>query len=117
MARNDDASVVVVYVSPSSTGYDMGFGYPAGIEDAEGNERDLMDWLRTEVTATIGTTSVPVELVERTGDSGRQLVETATARTADAIVVGAPEQRRHHLAGSVPAWLARHACCPIVVVP
>ena len=36
---------------------------------------------------------------------------------ADALVVGAPTRFWHHLAGSVPGWLARHARCPVIVVP
>jgi nucleotide-binding universal stress UspA family protein len=32
-------------------------------------------------------------------------------------VIGAPERFPHRFAGSVPAWLARHAGCPAVIVP
>jgi nucleotide-binding universal stress UspA family protein len=32
-------------------------------------------------------------------------------------VIGAPTRRWHHVAGSVPGWLARHAHCPVMVVP
>ena len=36
---------------------------------------------------------------------------------AGALVVGAPGHRWHQVAGSVSGWLARHAHCPVIVVP
>ena len=36
---------------------------------------------------------------------------------SDALVVGAPGRAWHHVAGSVPGWLSRHANCPVIVVP
>ena len=42
---------------------------------------------------------------------------TAAGRDADAIVIGAPGRFPHRFAGSVAAWLARHARCPAVIVP
>jgi nucleotide-binding universal stress UspA family protein len=36
---------------------------------------------------------------------------------ADAIVLGAPQHWVHRIMGSVPVWLARHARCPVIVVP
>ncbi|KAA0022829.1 universal stress protein [Antrihabitans cavernicola] len=117
MARNASESLVVAYVSSMNPGFDMGFVNPACDAGSEKSERDLAGWLHAEVSAAVDMSSIGVELIERTGDTARQLEQIATARTANAIVVGAPEHRRHHVAGSVPAWLARHACCPIVVVP
>jgi nucleotide-binding universal stress UspA family protein len=32
-------------------------------------------------------------------------------------VVGAPAHFWHRIVGSVPGWLARHASCPVIVVP
>ncbi len=58
-----------------------------------------------------------VEVLERDGDPARELASTAIERNADAIVIGAPEQLMHRFTGSVPAWLARHAHCPVVIVP
>src|SRR5580692_5764687 len=38
-------------------------------------------------------------------------------RDADALVIGGPAHFWHRLMGSVPSWLARHARCPVIVVP
>jgi len=37
--------------------------------------------------------------------------------SADALVIGAPTHIWHRVAGSVSGWLARHARCPVIVVP
>ena len=42
---------------------------------------------------------------------------TADEFGADALVIGAPARIWHQVAGSVPGWLARHAHCPVIVVP
>ena len=51
------------------------------------------------------------------GNAARELSMAADELSADALVIGAPKQRWHHVAGSVPGWLARHARCPVIVVP
>jgi nucleotide-binding universal stress UspA family protein len=51
------------------------------------------------------------------GDAARELARLADEHQADALVLGAPEHRLHHLVGSVPVWMARHAHCPVVIVP
>jgi nucleotide-binding universal stress UspA family protein len=51
------------------------------------------------------------------GSPARELAAVAARYSADALVIGASGQRWHHLAGSVSGWLARHAQCPVVVVP
>jgi len=32
-------------------------------------------------------------------------------------VIGAPAHIWHRVAGSVSGWLARHARCPVIIVP
>jgi nucleotide-binding universal stress UspA family protein len=51
------------------------------------------------------------------GSPARELAFLAAELSADALVIGAPTHVWHHLAGSVPGWLARHASCPVIVVP
>jgi len=51
----------------------------------------------------------------RLGDPAAELLKLAADRRADAIVIGAAPRFRYLAA--VPARLARHACCPAVVVP
>ena len=50
----------------------------------------------------------------RIGDPAAELLKMAANRQADAIVIGAA--RRFRRLAAVPR-LARHACCPAVVVP
>ena len=58
-----------------------------------------------------------VRTLARSGNPARELAAAAAEHGADALVTGAPGHLWHHLAGSVPGWLARHARCPIIVVP
>lgn len=58
-----------------------------------------------------------IEMIVRYGPPARELRRVTAERGADAIVIGAPERFLHRFAGSVPAWLARHAECPAVTVP
>jgi nucleotide-binding universal stress UspA family protein len=53
----------------------------------------------------------------RRSSPARELASLAAELSADALVIGAPAHFWHHLAGSVPGWLARHASCPVMVVP
>jgi len=48
---------------------------------------------------------------------GRELAAAAEEFSADALVIGAPARIWHRMAGSVSGWLARHARCPVIVVP
>lgn len=103
MARRLDGWLVVVHVSLASCA--------ALVPLAE-----RMRWLRAEV-AGAGLTGLDIEIVVRVGDPARELLAVTAERKPDAIVIGAPERFLHRFAGSVPAWLARHARCPAVIVP
>ena len=58
-----------------------------------------------------------VHVRTRRGSPPRELAALASEFSADALVIGAPQRFWHHIAGSVSGWLARHADCPVVVVP
>lgn len=103
MARRLDGWLVVVHVWPGD-----GFVFVPLTERVR--------WLRTEL-AGAGLTGLDIEMIVRYGRPARELRRVTTERDADAIVVGAPERFPHRFAGSVPAWLARHAGCPAVIVP
>src|SRR5580700_6134120 len=45
------------------------------------------------------------------------LAAAAEEFSADALVIGAPKHIWHRVAGGVSGWLARHARCPVIVVP
>jgi nucleotide-binding universal stress UspA family protein len=103
MARRLDRWLVVVHV-----------WQPSGVAFVPLAGR--LRWLRAEL-AGADLTGLDIEMIVRPGDPARELRKVTAERNADAIVIGAPERLRHRFAGSVPAWLARHARCPAVIVP
>ena len=103
MARRLDGWLVVVHVWRGN-----GFVFVPLTE--------RMRWLRTEL-AGADLTGLDIEIIVRYGRPARELRRVTAERGADAIVIGAPERFPHRFAGSVPAWLARHAECPAVIVP
>lgn len=116
MARNAGQPLLVAYVTSMNIGLDMGFS-GANASGPFADSAGLLAWLRTELADCIDLSTVRAEITERAGDAAHQLAELAAEQHANAVVVGAPEHKAHHLAGSVPCWLARHAKCPVVIVP
>ena len=113
MARRMARPLMLAHVRPTPTRYAIADQWiPPSDDPAE-----LLDWMRTALTDTIDPHGLTVQLVHRSGDAARQLAELAGETHADAIVLGAPEQWVHRIIGSVPVWLARHARCPVIVVP
>ena len=74
-------------------------------------------WLLAELDEVCDRTGLDVCIVTRQGSPARELAAAADEFHADALVIGAPGRLWHQLAGSVPGWLARHAHCPVIVVP
>ena len=113
MARRMAQPLMLAHVQPTPGRYAIaGQWIPPSEDPAE-----LLDWMHTALTETIDPHGLTVQLVQRNGDAARQLAELASEIHADAIVLGAPEHWVHRIIGSVPVWLARHARCPVVVVP
>jgi nucleotide-binding universal stress UspA family protein len=113
MARRMARPLMLAHVQPTPGRYAIaGQWIPPSEDPAE-----LLDWMHTALTETIDPHGLTVQLVQRNGDAARQLAELASEIHADAIVLGAPERWVHRIIGSVPVWLARHARCPVVVVP
>ena len=113
MARRMARPLMLAHVQPTPGRYAIaGQWIPPSEDPAE-----LLDWMHTALTETIDPHGLTVQLVQRNGDAARQLAELASETHADAIVLGAPEHWVHRIIGSVPVWLARHARCPVVVVP
>jgi nucleotide-binding universal stress UspA family protein len=83
------------------------------VRDREETER----WLLAELDEVCDRADIEVHIVTRRGSPARELAAAADETAADALVIGAPGRRWHHVAGSVPGWLARHAHCPVIVVP
>jgi nucleotide-binding universal stress UspA family protein len=77
----------------------------------------LQRWLLAELAQVTGHTAAGVHVQARRGSPARELAAAAAEFSADALVIGAPARIWHRVAGSVPSRLARHARCPVIVVP
>ncbi len=116
MARRLDGYLIVAHVSTAQIAAAGGYSLvPLASENAAMEDR--LDWLLAELADAADITGLRVEVLERDGDPARELASLAAQTNADAIVIGAPEHLMHRFAGSVPAWLVRHASCPVVIVP
>ncbi len=107
--------LIVAYVTPAGGGLDMGLA--PQVCDSADVHTDVLRWLTAEARDLVGASGPPVEPLELIGEAAHLLGELADERSAYAVVVGRPEQRLHRVAGSVPVRLARHARCPLIVVP
>jgi nucleotide-binding universal stress UspA family protein len=106
--------LLVVYVCSSGVYCEPLTGQVVGVpRDAEALER----WLLAELDQVTGHAEVEVHVRTRRGSPARELAAAAEEFSADALVIGAPKHSWHRVAGSVSGWLARHARCPVIVVP
>ncbi len=114
VSRRLGRPLLVVYVCSSGIYCEPLTGQVVGApRDAEALER----WLLTELDQITGQAEVEVHVRTRRGSPARELAAAAEEFSADALVIGAPRHIWHRLAGSVSGWLARHARCPVIVVP
>ncbi|MGH3159610.1 MAG: universal stress protein [Streptosporangiaceae bacterium] len=114
MARRLDRTLLIVHVCPAGVYCEPLTGQVVGVQ----RDRDELDrWLLTEFDEIADSTGLLVCVLTRRGSTARELAATAAEFGADALVIGASTRRWHHVAGSVPGWLARHAQCPVMVVP
>ena len=106
--------LLVVYVCSSGVYCEPLTGQVVGVpRDADALER----WLLAELDQVTGNAEVDVHVRTRRGSPARELAAAAEEFSADALVIGAPTRVWHRVAGSVSGWLARHARCPVIVVP
>ena len=106
--------LLVVYVCSSGVYCEPLTGQVVGVpRDADALER----WLLAELDQVTGHADIDVHVRTRRGSPARELAAAAEEFSADALVIGAPTRLWHRLAGSVSGWLARHARCPVIVVP
>ena len=114
MARRMERPLLVVYVLSSGVYCEPLTGQVVGVQrDTEAIER----WLLNELDQVASSEDLDVHVRTRRGRPAKELATLAAQLTADALVIGAPTHFWHHAAGSVPGWLARHARCPVIVVP
>ncbi|HJY01240.1 MAG TPA: universal stress protein [Streptosporangiaceae bacterium] len=106
--------LLIVYVCSSGVYCEPLTGQVVGVpRDADALER----WLLSELDQVTGNAEVDVHVRTRRGSPARELAAAAEEFSADALVIGAPTHIWHRIAGSVSGWLARHARCPVIVVP
>ena len=106
--------LLVVYVCSSGVYCEPLTGQVVGVpRDVEALER----WLLAELDQVTGNVGIEVHVRTRRGSPARELAAAAEEFSADALVIGAPKHIWHRVAGSVSGWLARHARCPVIVVP
>jgi nucleotide-binding universal stress UspA family protein len=106
--------LLIVYVCSSGVYCEPLTGQVVGVpRDADSLER----WLLSELDQVTGHADIDVHVRTRRGSPARELAAAAEEFSADALVIGAPTRVWHRVAGSVSGWLARHARCPVIVVP
>lgn len=115
LARRQQSQLVVAYAVPMPTWAWMAGGSAAGAIQSTIDELTMS--LRAEVQQLAEDAQVPVTFVNRPGDAYICLRSVADELKADTVVVGAPEQRRHRIAGSIGARLMRLNRWPITIVP
>ena len=114
MARRLGRPLLLAYItSPSIFCEPLSGQVIAPIRDSEETHR----WLLAELDEVCDREGLDVRIVTRQGSPARELAAAADEFGADALVIGAPARIWHQVAGSVPGWLARHAHCPVIVVP
>jgi len=114
MARRLGRGLLIVYVtSPGVFCEPLTGQVIAALRDSTDTQR----WLLAELDDVCDREGLEVRIVTRQGRPARELAAAAAEFGADALVIGAPGGLWHHVAGSVPGWLARHAQCPVIVVP
>jgi nucleotide-binding universal stress UspA family protein len=114
VSRRLSRPLLVLYVCSSGVYCEPLTGQVVGVQrDTEALER----WLLAELDQVTDGVGVDVHVRTRRGSPARELAAAAAEFSADALVIGAPAHFWRRFVGSVPGWLARHARCPVIVVP
>jgi nucleotide-binding universal stress UspA family protein len=114
MARRLNRPLLIVHVCPAGVYCEPLTGQIVGAQRDRG---ELERWLISEFDQIADRSGLTVWVLARRGSPARELAATADEQGADALVIGAPTHLWHQVTGSVPGWLARHAHCPVMVVP
>lgn len=114
LARRLSRPLLVVYVVPFGVYCEPMTGQ---VICAAREKGELERWLISELNQVCDAEGLEVSVIARRGNAAKELAAAADVSSADALVVGAPGHRLHHVVGSIPSWLARHARCPVIVVP
>jgi nucleotide-binding universal stress UspA family protein len=114
LARRLCRPLLVVYVVPFGVYCEPMTGQ---VICASREKGEMERWLISELNQVCDAEGLEVSVIARRGNAAKELAAAADVSSADALVVGAPGHRLHHVVGSIPSWLARHARCPVIVVP
>jgi len=109
--------LLAVYVTPSELYCQEPLTGLVSVVKREAEATDVERWLLAELDEMANPAGLEVHYGARRGSPARELAALAAELKADALVIGAPARSWHHLLGSVPGWLARHASCPVIVIP
>jgi nucleotide-binding universal stress UspA family protein len=117
LARRSNAYLILLYARQTGalTSFATGVGTAAILEAEDEIAAELrrdMAMLREDHQP-----HVDAEFLETTGSPFHALVQLATSRRADAIIVGASKRAGHRFVGSLAVHLVRNATCPVTVVP
>jgi nucleotide-binding universal stress UspA family protein len=114
LARRLGRPLLVVYVVPFGVYCEPMTGQ---VICAARERQDFEPWLLAELNEVCDAEGLDVRVMARRGNAAKELAAAADTSSADALVVGASAHKLRHVAGSIPGWLARHARCPVIVVP
>jgi nucleotide-binding universal stress UspA family protein len=114
LARRLSRPLLVVYVVPYGVYCEPMTGQ---VICASREKGEMERWLISELNQVCDAEGLEVSVIARRGNAAKELAAAADVSSADALVVGAPGHKLHHMVGSIPSWLARHARCPVIVVP
>jgi nucleotide-binding universal stress UspA family protein len=116
-ARRLCRPLLAVYVSPSEVYCQEPLTGLVSVVKREAEATDVERWLLAELDEMANLAGLEVHFRVRRGSPAHELAALAAELKADALVIGAPARSWHHVVGSVPGWLARHASCPVIVIP
>ncbi len=114
LARRQGSRLLAVYVN--SLGALAGTSAQAVAAVREGNEQTARE-LRELAEQAVHERGLDLTFTVRTGDPFTEITRLAEEVRADALVVGASEQRGHRLIGSLAVRLVRAGRWPVTVVP
>jgi nucleotide-binding universal stress UspA family protein len=113
LARQSQASLLILHTVPSLIAADVSYGEVARDVEPEGYQDQIMSDLRRSVPAPAGIT---VEYLVVEGSPATQINRVARERSCDLIVMGTHGRTgvSHLLAGSVAEGVVRTAPCPVL---
>ncbi|MFI9271126.1 universal stress protein [Kitasatospora sp. NPDC052896] len=114
LARRQGSRLLAVYVA--TVGVLAGASAAAVVAVREGTEQTTAE-LRELIDQSARERGMAITFVTRTGDPYTEITRFADEVRADALVVGASEQRGHRLVGSLAVRLVRAGRWPVTVVP